>query len=65
MTTTLVKEPAFIQPPVNKPGDTTSGMQPAASGGVIGNRAAVDGTLLPGQDIGHAGAPGYLRVTSG
>ena len=48
-----VRKPAFIAPPPNKPGDVTSGMQKAASGGVIGKTGAPN-ALLAGQDIGRA-----------
>ena len=62
MATVLTKQTAFAAPPPGKPADLTSGMQPAASGSIIGRTAAPD-ALLAGQDIGKATGAGYVKVT--
>jgi len=59
----LVKQPAFIGTLPTAP-STTSGMQPAASGSVIGKTSTVDGTLFAGQDIGRTAGAGYTRATT-
>jgi len=63
MTTTLVKQPAFIAAPSNDAGDFESGMQPSTSGSALGEDEAVDATLVDRADLGGDVTAGYFEVT--